>query len=446
MPETSRKELLTVALAAEYNRNGFYTKRLVYESQQKKRAERMRVTCLICSASVLLISLISLSCICPITPFSQPAWSNTFGGSDDDFGYSFQQTSDGGYIMAGSTESYGAGGEDVWLIKTDSSGNEMWSKTFGGPSDDSGYSVRQTLDGGYIIAGSTESYGAGDSDVWLIKTDSSGNMAWNKTFGSPYEDHGNSVQQTGAWGYIIAGWTYSGGAGQDDVWLIKTDPLGNETWSKTFGDWVPRASLVQYTWDPNWASSVQHTSGGGYIIIGSMEPYVVGDADILLIETYASGNRKWLKTFGGSAADGGTSVQQTSDGGYVIAGDTFSYGHGNRDAWLIKTDSSGNVAWNRTFGCSGIDHGNSVQQTGDGGYIICSSYGSPCDADCSSYNVRLIKTDSLGNETWSKTFGGSDSDWGVSVQQTSDGGYVIAGYTRSYGAGSYDAWLMKVSA
>ncbi|UCD21427.1 MAG: hypothetical protein JSW22_05060 [Chloroflexota bacterium] len=395
----------------------------------------MRVICLICLASALLISLISMGCICPITPFSQPAWSNTFGGSSDDYALSVQQTSDGGYIMAGSTESYGAGGADVWLIKTDSSGNEMWNKTFGGASDDSGYSVGQTSDGGYIIAGSTYSYGVGDSDMWLIKTDSSGNVAWNKTFGTPYEDHGNSVQQTSDGGYIVAGWTYSAGAGDSDVWLIKINPLGDETWSKTLGGW-----------HPNWARSIRFTPGGGYIIVGSTEPYVVGDANMLLIKAYASGNEKWHKHFGGSGDDYGYSVQQTSDGGYIIAGDTFSYGHGNRDAWLIKTDSSGNEMWSKTFGCSGSDHAESVQQTGDGGYVICGSSGSPYDANRSSYNVRLIKTDSLGNETWSKKFGGSDSDWGVSVQQTSDGGYVIAGYTRSYGAGSYDAWLMKVSA
>jgi len=342
----------------------------------------MRKIYLICLATVLLVSLISMSCGDAATP-PATAWSKTFGGPGEDYGLSVQQISDGGYIMAGSTDSYGAGGEDVWLIKTDSSGNEMWNKTFGGASDDSGYSVGQTSDGGYIITGSTWSYGAGGEDVWLIKTDSSGDLSWNKTFGGSDGDHGYSVQQTSDGGYIIAGWTYSYGAGDDDVWLIKTD---------------------------------------------------------------SSGDLSWNKTFGGSDADGGTSIQQTSDGGYIIVGDTFSYGAGNRDAWLIKTDSSGNKAWDKTFGSSGVDYGNWVQQTPDGGYIICRSHGDSHDSSGYSYDVKLIKTDSLGSETWGKYFGGSDFDWGNSLQQTSDGGYIIAGFTRSYGAGSYDVWLVKVTA
>jgi predicted secreted protein len=178
----------------------------------------MKRICLITLATVLLVSLISMSC--GATP-PATAWTKTFGRSGYDDGRSVQQTSDGGYIIAGSTHSYGAGGSDLWLIKTDSSGNETWDKTFGGSSYDWGNSVQQTADGGYIITGHTASYGAGGYDLWLIKTDSSGNKTWDKTLGGSRDDCGYSVQQTSDGGYIIAGGTYSYGAGNCDGWLIK---------------------------------------------------------------------------------------------------------------------------------------------------------------------------------------------------------------------------------
>jgi predicted secreted protein len=235
----------------------------------------MKSVYLLSLATVLLVSLISIGCGGGATP-AAIAWTKTFGGSGNDHGHSVRQTSDGGYVIAGSTYSYGAGNADVWLIRTDSSGNAAWNKTFGGSGNDYGYSVRETLDGGYTVAGSTGSYGSGGVDVWLIKTDSSGNAAWNKTFGGSGDDHGYSVRETLDGGYIVAGSTGSYGSGGVDVWLIKTDSSGNGAWDKTLG-----GSNSDYGW------SVQQTPDGGYIIVGYTDSYGAGGYDIWLMKITA---------------------------------------------------------------------------------------------------------------------------------------------------------------
>ena len=364
-------------------------------------------------------------------------WNKTFGGLEYDEGRSVQQTSDGGYIITGVTESYDTGNGDIWLIKTDSNGNKQWDKTFSRSSWDGGSSVQRTSDGGYIIVGITVSDRTDKTDVWLIKTDSEGNKEWDKTFGGSEDDWGHLVQQTSDGGYIITGETKSYGAGYGDVWLIKTDSSGNKEWDKTFG-----GSNV------DCGESVQQTSDGGYIITGETKSYGAGNYDVWLIKTDSEGNKEWDKTFGSSEDEKGYSAQQTSDGGYIITGGTISFAVGTSgigllqgDIWLIKTDSKGNKEWDKTFGGSNQDFGLSIQQTSDGGYIIAGWTGS---YDASHFDVLTIKTDPNGNEKWNKIFGGSRADYGNLVQQTSDGGYIITGKTQSYGAGSNDIWLIKV--
>jgi len=356
-------------------------------------------------------------------------WIKTFGGSSDDEGRSVYPTTDGGYIITGNTKSSGAGGWDVYLIKTDAMGIKQWEKTFGGSSDDYGRSVQPTLDGGYIITGYTYSYGAG-GDVYLIKTDANGNQTWYKTFGGSSWDCGWSVQQITGGGYIIVGTTESYGAGYRDVYLIKTDANGNQQWYKTFGG--------SSDWDMGY--SVQQTSDGGYIITGYTECYGAGSADVWLIKTDANGNETWSKTFGGSYWDSGFSVQQTTDGGYIITGATWSYGAGEYDVYLIKTDANGEHIWSMTFGGSDWDESWSVQQTTDGGYIITGSTGSVLNWD-----VYLIKTDADGIKLWEKTFGGSSDDRGYSIRRHYDN-YIITGFTKSSGAGGYDVYLIKTDA
>ena len=361
--------------------------------------------------------LLILLCL-PMIGFGQ-GWKNNYGGTSDDLGYSVQQTNDGGYIITGSTESLGNGLTDVYLIKTDTNGDSSWTKTFGGIYEDVGYDVQQTTDGGYIITGSPWS-GPGRK-IYLVKTDTNGVEQWAKSFGLA-GDMGWSVKQTTDGGYIIVGITESSvKVSEAYILLLKADSIGTEQWTKTFG--ALNGVTLGY--------SVQQTTEGGYVITGR------AGSDVFLLKTDTNGVEQWSKTF---SAGEGWSVQQTTDGGYIIVGGT-SPGGGPGDVYLIKTNGNGVEEWNKIFGGAGtLDEGRSVQQTNDGGYIICgvtSSFGNGMN------DVYLIKTDGTGVEEWSKTFGGINDDEGYSVQQTTDGGYIIAGYLTSSWSGNSDVYLIK---
>jgi hypothetical protein len=380
---------------------------------------------------ILVISLVS----CVDKPKVVMQWYRTFGDGSSQ-GRSIQQTQDGGYIICGGTNttSDGAFDDDVWLIKTNADGNKLWDKTFGGKTDDLGNSVQQTTDGSYIICGITGPYyGVGNADVLLIKADADGNKLWDKTFGGSGSDGGNSVQQTIDGGYIVCGTTKSYGDGGKDIWLIKTDAEGNELWDKTFGGKTD-----------DLGNSVQQTADGGYIVCGVAGSHQWYETGVWLIKTDAAGNKLWDKTFGGGGLDGGNSVQQTTDGGYVVCGYTGSYGVDNEDIWLIKTDSGGDKLWDKAFGFRKYDYGYSVRQTQDGGYIICGYIISRWQEEFSISKLLLIKADAKGNKLWDKTFGGTlGYTHGFSVQQTTDGGYIVCGFESTFGPS--EVLLLKIA-
>ena len=362
---------------------------------------------------------------------AQQRWTKTYGGSGNDQSSSAQQTSDGGYVVAGYTNSYGAGGYNVWLVKTNASGDTVWTRTYGGSLDDVGLSVQQTSDGGYIVTGWTNSFGAGKYDVWLIKTNASGDTLWTRTYGGTGMDEGESVQQTSDGGYIVAGYTNSFGAGIGDVYLIKTNASGDTLWTRTYGGARD-----------DWGYSVRQTSDGGYIVAGTTLSFGAGGYDAYLIKTNPSGDTLWTRTFGGAGDDEGHSVQQTSDGGYVIAGSTNSFGAGGYDAYLIKTNASGGITWTKTYGGLSDDWSLSVLQNTDGGYTVA---GLTASFGAGGYDVYLVRTSASGDTLWTRTYGTSNNEYSYSVRPTSDEGYIIAGQTQPP-AGAYDVYLIKTDA
>lgn len=211
----------------------------------------------------------------------------------------------------------------------------MWNKTYGGMGSDSAGSVVQTSDGGYAIAGVTNSSGAGSDDFWLVKTDASGTMQWNKTYGGTGGEYANALVQTGDGGYALAGVTSSYGAGSADFWLVRTDASGSAQWNKTYGG---------ASWD--LAIALADSSDGGYALAGYTGSFGAGSADFWLVKTDANGTMQWNKTYGGTNADWAWHLVATEDGGYALGGSTHSFGAGNDDFWLVKTEADGTVqAW-----------------------------------------------------------------------------------------------------
>ena len=361
---------------------------------------------------------------------SIPTWAKTYGGSNDDVATSIQKTSDGGYIVSGFNSFSGINNSDAWVLKLNANGGVMWQTTYGGNGGDHAYAIEQTSDRGYITVGSTRSFGAGGLDFWVIKLDANGGVMWQKTYGGSENDWATSIHQTEDGGYIVSGMVDSFGAGSDDAWVIKLDANGAIVWQKTYGGN-----------NADWINAIQQTSDGGYIAAGWTASYSAGNYDVWVLRLDTNGAVVWQKTYGGRSGDFANSVQLTSDGGYIVAGYTASFGAGNFDIWVLRLDSSGAAIWQKTYGGIADDRANSVQQTSDGGYIVAgytSSFGA------GNSDVWVLKLDSNGEVEWQKTYGGSGNEYAYSIQQTSDSGYIVAGYTFSFGAGGADVWVLKL--
>jgi hypothetical protein len=376
--------------------------------------------------SFLLFFTISSFQIC-FAQTPDTLWTKIFGGSANEYGYYAEQTNDDGFILVGTTDAFGSGLDDVWLIKTNSFGDTLWTKTIGGSEYDYATCVHQTNDGGYIIFGETNSFDPNFWEGYMIKTNSFGDTLWTKHLGDYayyFIEEGVEVPDSG---YVFAGYTKIDAGDPEDLWLVKTDLYGDTVWTKIYGGT-----------ERDLPSSINRTSDGGFIISGSTESYGTGDFDGWLIRTDSNGNLIWTKTYGGADNNYANDVRQTEDGGFIIAGSTEASNH-YHDAWLIRTDYNGDTLWTKKWGGDQHDGAMSVVETSDGGFVWTGYF------TVSTFNQDLwvLKTDEDGNTLWSKTYGGTFDNMGRCINKNTDGSLIITGEFYDEATNARDIWLLK---
>ena len=446
---------------------------------------------------------------------SQPAieWQRSLGGSQHDYGTVVKQTSDGGYILAGYSYSgdgdvaAGHGYADYWILKLNNSGLVQWQRPLGGSSADVAKSIEQTGDGGYIIAGGSYSINGdvtgnrGGSDYWIVKLNSTGNIEWQKSMGGTENDEAQSIRQTNDGGYIVAGWSYSDNRDvtghhpgprikgkpqvNADYWVVKLNNIGNILWQRSLGG----------SYDDR-AYSIRQTNDGGFIVAGysnSNNGDVTGhhgftglsedNSDYWLVKLSNTGNIQFQKSLGGDRKDAAYCVEETIDGGFIVAGESKSNNgdvsghHGltqsisqfcivTPDYWVVRLNSTGVIQWQRSLGGNGYDIAWSVSQTNDGKFVIAGYTGSNdgevsnnhgpqslqlCSAHNSFfYDFWIVQLDNTGSLQWQKCIGGANHDVARSVQQTNDGGFVIMGESAALNGdvtgnhGGYDYSIVKL--
>jgi hypothetical protein len=355
-------------------------------------------------------------------------WCHLYGATGDEYLTSVMSTADGGYILGGSTNSYGAGAYDFWMLKTAANGDTEWCRTYGGPLNDYGGNVGRTSDGGYFMTGYSSSFGAGDRDYRLIKTTANGDTLWTRTFGGTGTENVYWGLETADSGFILAGESNSLGS-HFRVWVVKVGADGDTMWSRTLSGQVDAG-----------ATYVAPTADGAFVVTGVIRPLGGGNGDFLLVKIAANGDSLWSHRYGTSVDEIPWCVRQTLDGGYVMVG-ASTRSNGFTDVLLVKTNADGDSLWSLTYGEQVLNEkGFSVLQASDSGYVIAGESGEE------NGGVLLVRTDSRGTVLWSRAFGGAAEEIGYDIQATADGGYVIAGGTYSYGAGGADAWLVKTGA
>ncbi|HQP29766.1 MAG TPA: hypothetical protein PLB81_00445 [Deltaproteobacteria bacterium] len=402
------------------------------------------LTVLMMAAAAVLASVSLFSCRY-VERAGEPQWSKTYGYTKADTALAVDQSGDGGYFLAGYTKSKGAGNNDVWVLKLDSAGTVVWEKTFGESESEFAYAISRTPDMGCIVAGEKRIYNVLDDynltpsykwDMYVIKLEASGATLWEKCYGGADYDRANAVIPATDGGYIVAGHTQSYADGytppphnKKDIWIIKLDGSGEKTWEVVHGGK-----------EADGINAIDRTPDGGYIAAGFTASYGQGGYDCEVLRLGPGGDILWEKAYGGTLPDAANCVRTTADGGCIVAGETWSYGAGKTDFWVLKLSQDGSVQWSRTVGGAGFERAQSVSQTVDGGYLVA---GYTSSSGAGNKDVWTVKLDAQGTLLWSQTYGGASCDMAYSLKISDDQSYIVAGNTSSSGSGDIDAWVLK---
>lgn len=382
------------------------------------------------SAGLALALVLGSGAARPCVAQWDTAWTKTFGGEASDRGYSVLETTDGGFLIAGLTYSFGAGNSDAWIIRTDSAGDVMWERVYGGKGDDRAYWVTEMMDGGYAVAGESSSSSAGSADGWLLRLDEVGDTMWTRTLGGEGRDWLEGVVSTPDGGVIVVGGTASAGPEGTEFWIIRLDSLGHEVWVRAFGGEGDQ-----------WAEEVRLTSDGEYLVPGWTIQGQGGQPDGMVVLIDLAGEVRWNRVFGGPLWDGAKSGVEAPDGGYVISGVTTADDGRGRDAWVLRLDNGGDALWTRNFGGAGDDWSFSILARRQGDFVATGRTSSKGAGDADLWVIHL---DSEGGLLWDGTFGGPGYDLGTMIAPVTSGGFVLIGFTNSTGSGDHDIWLLRL--
>jgi hypothetical protein len=421
--------------------------------------------------------------------FSQPNIKRLLGGNVEDVPYTGIQTVDGGYIIAGSSQSSNTGdltgatnngSDDAWIVKLNATGAIQWHRLLGGLASDIARSIQQTTDGGYIVAGNSSSSNTGtltgitnngQSDGWLIKLDGNGNVQWQKLFGGVIFDALSDIKVTFDGGYIICGNALSSNNGTlagitnngaGDCWILRLDNGGNLQWQRLYGgNQIDNSLSIQITTDYGFIVAGYSLSSN----TGTLAGYINnGTSDGWIMKLDSSGNVQWQRLMGGTTDETLNSVQQTTDNGYIVTGSSASsfggfINNGGLDGWILKLDNSGTIQWQKLLGGSAFDQLFNIQLTSEGRYIVAGQSQSSNSGTLTGLTNNggadywILKFDEFGILQWQKLLGGSTHDEARSINLTADGVFIVTGYSLSSNTGNLtglnnnggrDYWILKL--